>query len=114
MNSEGFYNFLAAHSKFAGYKDNDEYWENMQPIKVVDSMKVPFLVLSSKDDPIVLKEWIAKDLFLKNNRSLLVETKLGSHCAFSEGLFSSSSYSTRVLIDFIDTARKLQFTKMLI
>ena len=50
MNSKGFFGFIKAHYKFAGYDTLDEYLKMCNPMINFKDIKVPLLLLNAEDD----------------------------------------------------------------
>jgi predicted alpha/beta-fold hydrolase len=97
--------FLRAHYPFAGYASLDDYFEENNPMEVVNNVVRPVLILNSEDDVVCLKENIRDDVVRSLGGGLLLRTSRGSHIAFNEGLLGTGSYMHRVSMDFLESAR---------
>jgi len=75
LDAFGFYGFLKAHTKFAGYKNWEEYLKKCNPINYYDNISIPTMCLSAEDDVICLPKFIRDDLAVKHLNTLLLRTK---------------------------------------
>lgn len=99
--------FLEKHYVFAGCSSFIEYNKQFSPLPRAASMHVPVLVINSDDDLVCKPSSIPEHLFRRIEGLALLRTKRGSHAAFNEGLLGSSCFFTRVALDFLQTARRL-------
>ena len=76
--------------------------------KTPAKVKIPTIVLSAADDPIIKEEYIdEKELVDKSNQNLaFVFTKEGGHVSFAEGLDGKGSYAEDVAEEFFNLLMK--------
>jgi len=98
--------FLPAAAPFAGCRDVEQYFKENNPMEFFEGSTTPCLVLNALDDFLCVKENIRKDLLEAGvSNYLLLITKHGSHCAYTEGVFGEGNYMWRVTLDFFDAVR---------
>ncbi len=65
----------------SGYKNADDYYEKASVIKKLNNIKIPTLIIHSKDDPIVPYSSLTKAK-IKNKYIKLITTNRGGHVGF--------------------------------
>jgi len=93
--------------EFAGYTSPQAYLEHCNPAPVMADIKVPLLVINADDDPVCVVQNVVEhqDTVLQMNKTLLVRTKRGSHCAFYEG-WRASSWSNQLIAEYLQAIYK--------
>lgn len=78
--------------ELAGNSSTHDYMLNSNPSEVFDDIKIPTLILNSKDDPVchIDNVYEHKHRMDKMDNVILVMTDRGSHCAYFEGLRGKS------------------------
>lgn len=66
----------------SGFADADDYYYRCSSARVVEEIRVPTLILHSKDDPFIPFEPLRDKAFADNPYVLLVPTERGGHVAF--------------------------------
>jgi predicted alpha/beta-fold hydrolase len=85
-----------------GYKDRDDFYERNDPKGHIDGIRVPMLILSALDDPLIEGRQIPVTRLAANPNIVLALTKRGGHLGFSHsGFFSPRTWSDRVAIRFL-------------
>tara|TARA_R110001592_G_scaffold138511_4_gene357674 strand:+ start:63485 stop:64450 length:966 start_codon:yes stop_codon:yes gene_type:complete len=85
-----------------GFKSAEEYWETSSSLFYLDKIKVPSLILSALDDPFLPDECYPIEQASKNNYITLEMPKYGGHVGFMPEKPSSTYYSERRVIEFIN------------
>ncbi|KAK6192194.1 hypothetical protein SNE40_003706 [Patella caerulea] len=93
------------YSKFGGQSSALQYWKENNPMRDIEKITVPVLLISSLDDPVCVKENIPFDKLPEHETFMLVTTDKGGHCGFLEG-WSLTSWSDRLALDYVDTILK--------
>ena len=70
--------------KILGYRNADDYYKEMSSSKYVKNINKPFLVISSKDDPISNYKGIPLDDICENENIILILTDKGAHSCYVE------------------------------
>ena len=70
--------------KILGYRNADDYYKGMSSEKFVKKINKPFLVISSKDDPISNYKGIPFDDICENENIILILTDKGAHSCYVE------------------------------
>ncbi|MBI1749558.1 MAG: alpha/beta fold hydrolase [Acidobacteria bacterium] len=65
-----------------GYRDAADYYHHASAIRVVADIRVPTLVLTAQDDPLIPFESFQKPQLTGNPRITLVAPESGGHCGF--------------------------------
>jgi len=68
-----------------GYRDAQEYYEAAGAKRVVDKIRVPYLLITAQDDPFVPYPAIRASGAEQNPRVTFVAPKRGGHCGFISG-----------------------------
>ena len=69
-------------AKFLGYNSGHMLYRVTACDRVVPSIKTPFLVIASQDDPISVYTDMPHDSLLRNENCTLMVAKNGGHCDF--------------------------------
>jgi predicted alpha/beta-fold hydrolase len=98
----GFYQHV---HEFAGCADPDEYLARTNPMRVIDTVAVPVLVINAVDDPVCVAANAEDhvDTIRRVPDALLVRTARGSHCAFLEG-WGARSWAHRLMAEYLGAA----------
>jgi len=109
-NAATVHEFVRAHHYFAGFDTVEDYYAESNPMEWVDKIMRPVLIVNSEDDIVCLAENIREDIVGSHPGALLLRTKKGSHISFNEGIFGTGCYLSRITMEFLDAARKLDLT----
>ena len=71
--------FTAPHH---GFEDADDYYHRASSLRVVDSINVPTLIVSARDDPFVPPEQFHEPSVATNPAITVAVTRHGGHCGF--------------------------------
>lgn len=91
---------MALTAKVFGISDLDDYYYKESCARVVSKIKKPFLILNSKDDPIVPRDTIPINECVKSTHVILGLTERGGHMGFL-GYCNKISYAEEAAIEFI-------------
>ena len=69
-------------SKLYGYKDKADYYYQASSVHRMPSIKIPTVVMQAMDDPIVVPQCIAQDVFDNNPNLALLTSQYGGHTAY--------------------------------
>ncbi|KAJ1796182.1 hypothetical protein LPJ59_003904 [Coemansia sp. RSA 2399] len=69
-----------------GYKDSTDYYSQCSCAQFIPDISIPFLAISSLDDPVCPKEIIPHEAFRTNPHLILALTEYGGHLGFHEDL----------------------------
>lgn len=107
-NSKDLHEFHQHLYELAGNSSTEEYMRKSNPAEVFDGIKVPILILNSKDDPVCHIENVYEHLDRMKNMDnlILVITSRGSHCAFLEGM-GAKSWGNRMIRDYFKTISQI-------
>ncbi len=94
--------------ELAGNASREEYMRHSNPAEVFDDIKIPILILNSKDDPVCHIDNVYENLprIRKMDNVILVVTERGSHCAFFEGL-RAKSWANRMIKEYFTAVHQL-------
>lgn len=85
--------------KIFNIKSLNEYYQQESSVRHLKNIKIPFLILNSKDDPIIPEFIIDKTECLKNKNILLVVTPYGGHLGFLKNSLKDS-LADDIILDF--------------
>jgi len=88
--------------EMAGCANPDDYLARSNPMRVMEDIAVPVLIINADDDPVCV-DANARDHVDTVRRvpdALLVRTARGSHCAFHEG-WSARSWANRLMANYL-------------
>ena len=93
----------------AGNDSTEDYMKNSNPSVVFDNIKIPTLILNSKDDPVChidnVYEHQPRVEAMEN--VILVLTDRGSHCAYFEGL-TAKPWANRLIKEYFTAFHHIQ------
>ena len=82
---------------------------NSNPSEVLDDVKIPLLILNSKDDPVchVKNVYDHQQRIQATDNVILVLTERGSHCAYFEGL-TAKPWANRMIKEYFTAFNDIQ------
>lgn len=85
----------------AGSESTEKYMQESNPSTVFDNIKIPILILNSKDDPVCHIDNVYENQHRVEAMSnvILVLTDRGSHCAFFEGI-TAKPWANRMIKEY--------------
>jgi predicted alpha/beta-fold hydrolase len=86
-------------TKSYGYKDVEVFNAYASGYNYVQNIKVPFLCIFSKDDPMIPIDTLEGSGYEKNENFVLMVTKHGGHCGFFQG-FSPKRWIYKPVVSF--------------
>ena len=94
--------FEQCYFQMAGFNDYQSYAQAVNPIYVMDDVKIPLVVLNAEDDPICrISNLIPYKQKLANMPNILVViTQKGSHCIFYQGFAKTGSWASYLIADY--------------
>jgi len=93
----------------SGYESAFHYYQDVSSISLIPRIKVPTLLIHSKDDPLLPWQPLAGPEISENPSLLVHMTKHGGHAAFiarDPGKDIDRSWAENRAIDFFDAATK--------
>ena len=69
-------------ARYCGFADASDYYARSSASRVISEIRVPTLIITSKDDPFVPFEPFQNPAIHANPRITLIATDHGGHCAF--------------------------------
>ncbi|MFZ0882882.1 MAG: alpha/beta fold hydrolase [Candidatus Acidiferrales bacterium] len=69
-------------ARYCGFADASDYYARSSAGRVISEIRVPSLIITSKDDPFVPFEPFQDPAIHANRRITLIATEHGGHCAF--------------------------------
>ncbi len=93
--------FTAPHFAFA---DADDYYFRASAMRVVDRIRVPALVITAADDPLVPAELFGDPRLRGNARVTVIVTQHGGHCGFASSAHGMDDeyWAERQIVDFAE------------
>lgn len=93
----------------AGNESTEDYMQKSNPSVVFDEIKIPTLILNSKDDPVCHIDNVYENQHRIEamDNVILVLTERGSHCAFFEGI-TAKPWANRVIKEYFTSFTKLE------
>ena len=106
--SAEFHDLVSA--KNMGLKSSDEYYELTKLYGKPKKVKVPTLILSSEDDPLISRDFLNEEEFTdkSNEKCAFVFTKEGGHVSFCKGWSGMESYAEEVAEEFFYLVAKMK------
>ena len=86
---------------FSRHANLAEYWQGNSPIRDVDDIAVPLLVVHYQDDPLVPSSTIPSELFSLYPHLLLLTFPVGGHCGLLQRLHMAVTVAEEVAAQFI-------------
>jgi len=95
--------------EIAGFESTEDYMQNSNPALVFDDIKIPILILNSKDDPVCHIENVYehRQRIEAMSNVILVLTERGSHCAYLEGM-TAKPWANRMIKDYFSAYRSIE------
>lgn len=91
---------ITAH--YEGFSGAEDYYDRASAARVVDSIRLPTLVIHAQDDPFIRLLSETRSKLTENPAVSLIETRHGGHCAFlADPLGYDGRWAERVVIEFI-------------
>jgi predicted alpha/beta-fold hydrolase len=72
----------AITAKFCGYRDADDYYYRASALRVADAIRIPTIVISAQDDPIVPIQTLRDENLTSNRHITIVTPQYGGHGGF--------------------------------
>jgi predicted alpha/beta-fold hydrolase len=72
----------AITAKFCGYRDADDYYYRASALRVADAIRIPTIVISAQDDPIVPIQTLRDENLTSNCHITIVTPQYGGHGGF--------------------------------
>lgn len=88
-------------AKILGMENSQEYYEKGSCVHLVKNIKIPFLALHAKDDPIVSYLAVPREEFERNEYMVLALTNTGGHVGFFRGCFPPKRWFQVPCIEFL-------------
>lgn len=85
--------------KVFSFEDIGKYYKDESCIHHIKNIKIPFLILNSKDDPVIPEFVIDKEECSRNKNILLVINPWGGHLGFLKNSFENS-LADDIILDF--------------
>jgi predicted alpha/beta-fold hydrolase len=94
--------------EIAGCADAADYFARSNPMRVMDEIAVPVMIINADDDPVCVAANAQDhvDAVQRVPDALLVRTARGSHCDVHEG-WSELSWANRLMADYLIAATQL-------
>ena len=94
--------FEKCYFNMAGFQDYASYAQAVNPIYVMQDIKIPLIVLNAEDDPICHIDNLNphKQKLANMPNILVITTQKGSHCLFYQGFSKTQSWATRLIADY--------------
>jgi len=107
--SEDLHEFHQNLYEVAGSQSTEDYMQNSNPSEVFEQIKIPFLILNSKDDPVCHVENVYEHQHRIEamDNVILVLTERGSHCAYFEG-FTAKPWANRLIKEYFSAFSGIQ------
>lgn len=100
------------YMRIHGYESIESYWEHNNPLRKIQNIQRPMLLLNALDDPVYLRDKISYEPFTSNSSTMLVETGEGSHCAFYQGDgLNLQCWANEAALAYLDCVREYEATR---
>lgn len=108
-NTQDLHEFHQHLYEVAGNESIEDYMLKSNPSEVFDSIKVPTLILNSKDDPVchIDNVYEHQHRIEAMDNVILVLTDRGSHCAYFEGM-TAKPWANRLITEYFSSVYELQ------
>ncbi|MEH6345314.1 MAG: alpha/beta fold hydrolase [Bermanella sp.] len=108
QSTEDLHEFHQHLYQVAGNESTEDYMLNSNPSEVFDQIKIPFLILNSKDDPVchVDNVYEHQHRIEAMDNVILVLTERGSHCAYFEGL-TAKPWANRLIKEYFSAFQSI-------
>ncbi|KAH9387488.1 abhydrolase domain-containing protein 1/3 [Nematocida major] len=97
---------MALTSRVFNIADLEEYYYRESCVRVIGNIRKPFLILNSRDDPIVPEYTIPIKECVQSNHVILALTERGGHMGFL-GYSNKISYAEEAAIEFVSVLSEL-------
>ncbi|MCB1201855.1 MAG: alpha/beta fold hydrolase [Leptospiraceae bacterium] len=67
-----------------GFKDADDYWKKCSSLPHIPKLKIPVLLVQSRNDPFLSELCFPREMSEKNKYFFLEDLQYGGHCAYTE------------------------------
>ncbi|KAJ3083635.1 alpha/beta-hydrolase [Rhizoclosmatium globosum] len=91
-----------------GFRSVSEYYRKGSSSQYILDIRVPTLILSDIDDPIVASDLIPFSDVLGNPNVILATTKRGGHLGWFEGVFKPTRWFPKPVMEFVNALLKAQ------
>ncbi|KAJ2786953.1 hypothetical protein GGI15_001114 [Coemansia interrupta] len=81
-----------------GYRDATDYYEQNSCVHFMPNIRIPFLAITSMDDPVCPEQYIPREIFRTNPYLVLALTRYGGHLGFHES--PGNSWLPRPIAEF--------------
>jgi hypothetical protein len=89
-------------ARYEGFAGAADYYDRAAAAKVADKIRVPTLVINSKDDPFIRLLPETRTRLVNNPSIRLIETASGGHCAFlAEPNGYDGRWAEKTIIEFL-------------
>ena len=88
-----------------GFGDVDSYWKESSSATMLNNIKVPALIVSSKDDTFLSSNCYPLESAEKNPNLFLELPDFGGHCGFMRNLFEMEWWMETRAYEFIQAQR---------
>jgi len=100
-------------STSVGYKDGEDYWRDASSNRYIQHVSVPLLMISAKDDSLVVDSALQSlSRCLENPNVLVVKTKCGGHLGWQEappeGFGVGKSWADSAMADFVEAVLEIR------
>lgn len=100
------------YMKIHGYDSLERYWEHNNPLRKIQNIQRPMLLLNALDDPVYVRDKISYEPFTGSSTTMLVETGEGSHCAFYQGKgLGLHCWAHEAALAYLDSVRAYEATQ---
>lgn len=109
VNAQDLHDFHQHLYEVAGNESTEDYMQKSNPSVVFDEIKIPTLILNSKDDPVCHIDNVYENQHRVEamNNVILVLTERGSHCAFFEGI-TAKPWANRMIKEYFTSFSELE------
>lgn len=88
-------------SAFGGYSSADHYYNEASCTRVLHNVRVPLLLISARDDPVVNEEGIPIKQTMESEYIMMVLSEMGGHLGFLEGWWpKEQNWCDRLVVRF--------------
>ena len=93
-------------ARYEGFAGADDYYRRSSAARVAESIRIPTLVIHSKDDPFIRISPQTRIKLVNNPAIRLIETKHGGHCAFlAEPNGYDGRWAESTIVEFLSRMR---------
>jgi uncharacterized protein len=84
------------------HKNTEEYYKKASCEELLKDVKVPLLLLSARDDPVVQYKKVPLEKVEGNTKVIFASTRTGGHVGFFEGLVKPKRWYPKPCIEFFE------------